>query len=58
MRSVPQATVNALAVAFILARLCYVLLYLTDRPTARSLMWSIGFAINLAIFFAPAWAGR
>jgi uncharacterized MAPEG superfamily protein len=57
MRSVPQSTVNALAVAFLLVRIAYVLLYLTDRPTSRSVVWSVGFACNLAIFFSPAWAG-
>ena len=44
MRAVPQGVVNGLAVAFIAARIVYVLLYLTDRPTLRSLIWSIGFA--------------
>lgn len=58
MRGVPQGTVNTFAVAFILARVGYVLLYLGDRPTLRSLIWSVGFACNLAIFFAPVWAGR
>jgi uncharacterized MAPEG superfamily protein len=56
MRSVPQGTVNILAVAFILARIAYVLLYLTDRPSARSAVWSIGLLCNLAIFFLPIWA--
>jgi uncharacterized MAPEG superfamily protein len=58
MRSVPQGTVNALAVAFVLARIAYVLLYLTNRPTVRSAVWTIGLVCNLAIFFSPAWAGR
>jgi uncharacterized MAPEG superfamily protein len=58
MRSVPQGVVNALAVAFLLARIGYTLLYLTDRPTFRSIVWSVGFACNLAIFFSPAWAVR
>jgi uncharacterized MAPEG superfamily protein len=58
MRSVPQGTVNALAVAFVVVRIAYVLLYLTDRPSARSVAWFVGFACNLAIFFAPVWAGR
>jgi uncharacterized MAPEG superfamily protein len=56
MRAVPQPTINILAVAFILARIAYVLLYLTDRPTARSAVWSIGVVCNLAIFFSPIWA--
>jgi uncharacterized MAPEG superfamily protein len=58
MRGVPQPTVNALAVAFVAVRIVYVLLYLGDRPTLRSAVWSIGFVCNLAIFFAPVWAGR
>jgi uncharacterized MAPEG superfamily protein len=58
MRLVPQGTVDALAVGFIVARIVYVLLYLGDRPTMRSVVWSVGFACNLAIFFSPAWAGQ
>lgn len=58
MRAVPQGTVNALAVAFIAARIAYVLLYLADHPTPRSMVWAVGFACNLAIFFSPVWAGR
>ena len=56
MRSVPQGPVNVLAVAFITARILYVLLYLADRPGLRSVVWSMGFACNLAIFFSPVWA--
>nr|WP_294528892.1 MAPEG family protein [uncultured Rhodopila sp.] len=56
MRAVPQGVVNTLAVAFILIRIVYVLLYLTNRPTPRSIVWSVGMLCNLAIFFAPVWA--
>ncbi len=56
LRGVPQPTVNALAVAFILARIVYVLLYLGNRPTLRSAVWSVGFGFNLLIFFSPVWA--
>jgi uncharacterized MAPEG superfamily protein len=56
MRSVPQATVNDLAVAFIVIRIAYVLMYLGNRPSLRSTVWWIGFLCNLAIFFSPAWA--
>jgi uncharacterized MAPEG superfamily protein len=58
MRGVPQGTVNALAVAFIVARVVYVLMYLGDRPTLRSAVWTVAVACNLAIFFSPVWAGR
>ena len=58
MRAVPQGTVDGLAVAFVAARILYVLLYLTGRPSLRSFVWLVGFACNLAIFFSPVWAGR
>jgi uncharacterized MAPEG superfamily protein len=58
MRAVPQGTVDLLAVAFVVVRVVYVLLYLGDRPSLRSMVWWVGFACNLAIFFSPAWAGR
>ena len=57
MRAAPQSIIDILAVAFVLIRVAYVLLYLTNHPTARALAWSLGLACNLAIFFAPAWAG-
>jgi uncharacterized MAPEG superfamily protein len=49
----PQRLVNELAILFLIVRIAYVLTYLGDRPTLRSILWSIGFAINLAIFFMP-----
>ncbi len=55
MRHVPQGAVDSLAVAFVLVRVAYVLLYLGNRPTARSWAWAVGFACNLAIFFLPLW---
>ena len=50
----PQRLINELAVLFLIVRIAYVLTYLGDRPTLRSILWSIGFAINIAIFFMPA----
>jgi uncharacterized MAPEG superfamily protein len=57
MRAVPQGIVNGFAVTFVVARVGYVLLYLGDRPTLRSLAWSVALLCNLAIFFSPVWAG-
>jgi uncharacterized MAPEG superfamily protein len=56
-RAAPQNLVNELAVLFLIVRIAYVFTYLGDRPTLRSILWSIGFAINLAIFFMPAIPG-
>ena len=53
-RDSPQRLIDELAVLFLIVRVAYVLTYLGNRPTLRSILWSIGFAINLAIFFMPA----
>ena len=50
----PQRFIDELAVLFLIVRIAYVFTYLGDRPTLRSILWNIGFAINLAIFFMPA----
>jgi uncharacterized MAPEG superfamily protein len=52
-RTGPQRLIDELAVLFLIVRIAYVFTYLGDRPTLRSILWSIGFAINLAIFFLP-----
>jgi uncharacterized MAPEG superfamily protein len=54
-RGGPQRLINEMAVLFLIVRIAYVLTYLGDRPTLRSILWAIGFTINLAIFFLPAW---
>ena len=38
----------------VIVRIAYVFTYIGDRPTLRSILWSIGFALNIAIFFMPA----
>ncbi len=53
-RDSPQRLIDELAVLFLIVRIAYVLTYLGNRPTLRSILWSIGFAINLGIFFMPA----
>jgi uncharacterized MAPEG superfamily protein len=52
-RAAPQNLINELAVQFLIVRIAYVFTYLGDRPTLRSILWSIGFAINVGIFFLP-----
>src|SRR5947199_739820 len=53
----PLRTIDELAVLFLIVRIAYVFTYLGNRPTLRSILWSIGFAINIAIFFLPAIRG-
>lgn len=52
-RAGPQRLIDDLAVLFLIVRVAYVFTYLGDRPTLRSILWNIGFAINLVIFFMP-----
>ena len=56
-RAAPQNLINELAVLFLIVRIAYVFTYLGNRPTLRSILWSLGFAINVAIFFLPAIKG-
>jgi uncharacterized MAPEG superfamily protein len=56
-RAGPQRLIDELAVLFLIVRMAYVLTYLGNRPTLRTILWSLGFAINLAIFFMPAIRG-
>jgi uncharacterized MAPEG superfamily protein len=53
-RLAPQHLIDELAILFLIVRVAYVFTYLGNRPTLRSILWSIGFAINAAIFFLPA----
>jgi uncharacterized MAPEG superfamily protein len=52
-RASPQHLIDELAILFLIVRVAYVLTYLGDRPTLRSILWNIGFAINTTIFFLP-----
>ena len=42
--------INLLAVMFIIARLAYTALYLSNKPTPRSLAWVVGYVCVLALF--------
>ena len=53
----PLRLIDELAVLFLIVRIAYVFTYLGNRPTLRSILWSIGFAINIGIFFLPALRG-
>ena len=52
-RAGPQRLIDELAILFLIVRIAYVFTYLGNRPRLRSILWNIGFAINVAIFFLP-----
>jgi uncharacterized MAPEG superfamily protein len=54
-RHVPQPWIDALSVAFVCIRLIFVLAYLGNWPTTKTLLWNLGFVLNTAIFFMPWW---
>lgn len=48
----PAARIEALAGLWLLLRAAYVALYLADKPSARSLVWALALAANVAILFS------
>jgi len=56
-RLCPQRFIDELAMLFLIVRIAYVFTYLGNRPTLRTILWSAGFVINVAIFFMPAVKG-
>ena len=49
----PLYTVNVLAVLYILLRIAHALLYIFNKPTARSAVFAMAMAVNVAIFVLP-----
>ena len=47
----PQGRTDALAMAFIAARLVYIAVYIANRGKLRSGVWAIGVALCVAMFF-------
>lgn len=47
----PQVRVDLLAMAFVLARIAYLVCYVADWPTTRSVVWLAGLSCVVAIFF-------
>ena len=52
-RIAPQNLINELSVLFLIVRTAYVLTYVGNRPSLRSILWTLGFLITVAIFFLP-----
>lgn len=49
-----QMRLDVLAFLFVFTRLIYILMYLADMATARSLAWTIGLFLNIAILLVGA----
>ena len=46
----PQNRVDLLAIGFVLARIAFLICYLANWPTTRTIVWTAGFICVLAIF--------
>jgi uncharacterized MAPEG superfamily protein len=46
----PQATVDFLALGFVIARIAYLICYIANWPTARSIVWLLGLICVITIF--------
>lgn len=51
---VPQQRMDVAAAVFVLARLAYGVCYVMDWPTARSLVWTVGYGAVIYLFLAAA----
>lgn len=47
---VPQATIDGIAIAFVVTRLVYIACYLGNLATLRSLVWMVGIGLTVALF--------
>jgi uncharacterized MAPEG superfamily protein len=47
-----QGRVDALALAYVLLRVVYIFMYVRGWGSARSAVWALAFAANIALFFA------
>jgi uncharacterized MAPEG superfamily protein len=47
-----QGLLDILAFVFVVLRMVYILLYVAGQASARSVVWSLALAVNIAILFA------
>jgi uncharacterized MAPEG superfamily protein len=50
----PQARIDAIAVAYVVLRLAYGVLYIADQAMLRSLVWAAGLGCVVALFVVAA----
>ena len=50
IQHVPVPTIDLLAMIFVAARVAFIVCYVADRPTLRSLTWLIGFLATIGLY--------
>jgi uncharacterized MAPEG superfamily protein len=51
IENAPQERIDLLALGFVAARIAYLVCYVANWPTTRSIVWFVGIACVAAIFF-------
>lgn len=51
MAHAPQDRIDTLAMGFVLARIAYLVSYIANWPSTRSIMWLIGIVCVVTLFF-------
>ena len=51
MNNAPQTRVDLLAIGFVLARIAFLVCYLANWPTTRTIVWVLGLICVVSIFF-------
>lgn len=46
-----QARLDVLAFLFVFLRMLYIMMYVAGLSTVRSIVWTLGFAVNIGILF-------
>ncbi len=49
----PTGLIDGLLIAWLVLRAVYLWCYITDRPTMRSLAWTLALVVNIVLLFAP-----
>ena len=50
INNAPQATIDLLAIGFVLSRITFLICYLVNWPTIRTIVWVLGLICIIAIF--------
>ena len=51
INNAPQVRVDLLAIGFVIARIAYLICYVANWPTTRSIVWLLGLVCVISIFF-------
>jgi len=55
MRGAPQNIADGLAIAYVALRFAYAAAYLAGAASLRSAIWTLAFAVNVALLLTPLW---